>query len=207
MRRRLRVSHIKCCWTSSLSVLQSLVRRLIYLFWLMMLCPLCFVPWLGSPVPVPVWFIPKKGTFNEEIIDRSGCQEGLASNLSLLTHKVNPGRSHLSLFLQPQFSAGMRPVVHSFEWGQKGYRNEIVGVTLLWKLEGSIHRCQGFCAWPCTFEILVRFTLKTTLLLPLNLLMKQYANVCVCVFHGGGLALILPALGCRYVSFSGDRAW
>ena len=147
----------------------------------MMLCPLCFVPWLGSPVTVPVWFIPKKGTFNEEIIDRSGCQEGLASNLSLLTHKVNPGRSHLFLFLQPQFSAGMRPVVHSFEWGQKGYRNEIVGVTLLWKLEGSIHRCQGFCAWPCTFEILVRFTLKTTLLLPLNLLMKQYANVCVCV--------------------------
>ena len=41
--------------------------------------------------------------------------EGLGSNLSLLTHKVNPGRSHLFLFLQPQFLAGMRPVVHSSE--------------------------------------------------------------------------------------------
>lgn len=67
------------------------------------------------------------------------------------------------------------------------------------------HRCQGFCAYPCTFGILVQFTLKTTLLLPLNLLMKQYANVCE--FRGGGLALILPALGCCYVSFSGDWDW
>lgn len=41
--------------------------------------------------------------------------EGLGSNFRLLTHKVHPGRSHLSLFLQPQFSAGMRPVVHSSE--------------------------------------------------------------------------------------------
>lgn len=37
--------------------------------------------------------------------------EGLGSNLSLLTHEVNPGRSHLSPFFQPLLSAGMRPVV------------------------------------------------------------------------------------------------